>query len=142
MVRAGTGCARHGDPDLGQGWIQTRWVRPRHRCRPDRRCAGVWNFHPLHQAQTGAVSPLGRRRWQPDYWCTDVAAPGRDLLPAASPSLKAWIAAILLAVLATAFALILYFRLISRVGGQKASTVTFLIPVFAIGWGAALLGEA
>ena len=61
--------------------------------------------------------------------------------PAANPSSKAWLAAILLAVLATAFALILYFRLIARLGGQKASTVTFLIPVFAIGWGAALLGE-
>ncbi len=62
--------------------------------------------------------------------------------PATAPSAKAWIAAILLAVLATAFALILYFRLIARIGGQKASTVTFLIPVFAIGWGAALLDEA
>jgi drug/metabolite transporter (DMT)-like permease len=61
--------------------------------------------------------------------------------PATPPSSKAWIAAILLAVLATAFALILYFRLIARLGGQKASTVTFLIPVFAIGWGALLLDE-
>ena len=61
--------------------------------------------------------------------------------PATPPSPKAWIAAILLAVLATAFALILYFRLIARLGGQKASTVTFLIPVFAIGWGALFLDE-
>ena len=51
------------------------------------------------------------------------------------------IASLTLAVLATAFALILYFRLIGRLGGQKASTVTFLIPVFAIGWGALFLGE-
>jgi drug/metabolite transporter (DMT)-like permease len=62
--------------------------------------------------------------------------------PETLPSLKAWIAAILLAVLATAFALILYFRLIARLGGQKASTVTFLIPVFAVGWGAVFLDEA
>ena len=48
---------------------------------------------------------------------------------------------VLLAVLATAFALILYFRLIARLGGQKASTVTFLIPVFAVAWGAVFLGE-
>ena len=47
----------------------------------------------------------------------------------------------MIAVLATAIALILYFRLISRLGGQKASTVTFLIPVFAAAWGAAILGE-
>lgn len=62
--------------------------------------------------------------------------------PTVNPSARAWGAAILLAVLATACALILYFRLIVRVGGQKASTVTFLIPVFAIGWGALLLDEA
>ncbi len=61
--------------------------------------------------------------------------------PHTLPSPKAWVAATLLAVLATAIALILYFRLISRLGGQKASTVTFLIPVFAAGWGAAVLGE-
>ncbi len=61
--------------------------------------------------------------------------------PETTPSAKAWIAAVLLAVLATAFALILYFRLIARLGGQKASTVTFLIPVFAVAWGAVFLGE-
>ncbi len=62
--------------------------------------------------------------------------------PQTMPSLKAWGAAILLAVLATAFALILYFRLIARLGGQKASTVTFLIPLFAAAFGALFLGEA
>ncbi|MBP6529955.1 MAG: DMT family transporter [Burkholderiales bacterium] len=61
--------------------------------------------------------------------------------PERAPSLTAWLAAAALAVLATAFALILYFRLIARLGGQKASTVTFLIPVFAVGWGALFLGE-
>jgi len=61
--------------------------------------------------------------------------------PAKTPSLAAWAAAVALAALATAFALVLYFRLIARLGGQKASTVTFLIPVFAVGWGALFLGE-
>ena len=45
--------------------------------------------------------------------------------PETMPSAKAWIAAVLLAVVATAFALILYFRLIARLGGQKASSVPF-----------------
>ncbi len=62
--------------------------------------------------------------------------------PQTMPSAKAWGAAILLAVLATAIALILYFRLIARLGGQKASAVTFLIPVFAAAFGALFLGEA
>jgi drug/metabolite transporter (DMT)-like permease len=62
--------------------------------------------------------------------------------PQTTPSAKAWGAAILLAVLATAIALILYFRLIARLGGQKASAVTFLIPVFAAAFGALFLGES
>lgn len=61
--------------------------------------------------------------------------------PEAMPSAKAWGAAILLAVLATAIALVVYFRLNARLGAQKASSVTFLIPVFASAWGAAILGE-
>jgi drug/metabolite transporter (DMT)-like permease len=61
--------------------------------------------------------------------------------PQTMPSTKAWGAAILLAVLATAIALILYFRLIARLGGQKASAVTFLIPVFAAAFGALFLDE-
>lgn len=55
--------------------------------------------------------------------------------PEGQPSAKAWVAATLLAVLATAIALILYFRLISRLGGQKVSTVTFLIPFFSCACG-------
>ncbi|TAG46655.1 MAG: DMT family transporter [Betaproteobacteria bacterium] len=62
--------------------------------------------------------------------------------PETPPSMRAWLAAISLAVLATAFALVLYFRLISQLGGQKASAVTFLIPVFAAAFGALFLGEA
>jgi drug/metabolite transporter (DMT)-like permease len=61
--------------------------------------------------------------------------------PQTMPSATAWGAAILLAVLATAIALILYFRLIARLGGQKASAVTFLIPVFAAAFGALILEE-
>ena len=61
--------------------------------------------------------------------------------PDTAPSAAAWSSALLLAVVATAFALILYFRLIAKLGGQKGATVTFLIPVFAAGWGALVLGE-
>ena len=61
--------------------------------------------------------------------------------PQTPPSAWAWTSALLLAVLATAFALVLYFRLIAKLGGQKGATVTFLIPVFAAGWGALVLGE-
>ena len=51
------------------------------------------------------------------------------------------IAVLGLAVLSTAFAYILYFRLIQNVGATKALTVTYLIPLFAMLWGALFLGE-
>ncbi len=52
------------------------------------------------------------------------------------------IAAVLaLAVLSTSLAFIIYFQLIREVGPTRTLTVTYLIPVFAIGWGALLLGE-
>jgi drug/metabolite transporter (DMT)-like permease len=47
-----------------------------------------------------------------------------------------------LALLSTAFAYILYFRLIQNVGATKALTVTYLIPLFAMLWGALFLNEA
>ena len=52
-----------------------------------------------------------------------------------------WLMAAALAVLASGVAYILYFRLITRVGPTQAASVTFLVPVFAIAWGAVALGE-
>ena len=47
----------------------------------------------------------------------------------------------MLAVGCTGLAYILYFRLIAHVGPANAITVTFLIPAFAVAWGAMFLGE-
>jgi drug/metabolite transporter (DMT)-like permease len=47
-----------------------------------------------------------------------------------------------LALLCSAVAYLLYFRLIADVGPTKAMTVTFLVPLFALIWGALFLGEA
>lgn len=47
-----------------------------------------------------------------------------------------------LALFSTALAYILYFRLIHNVGSTKALTVTYLIPVFAMLWGAIVLDES
>jgi drug/metabolite transporter (DMT)-like permease len=71
-----------------------------------------------------------------------LALPAAWLWPAAMPSGGAWGAALALAGLCTALAYILYFRLMSRVGPTNAVSVTFLIPLFAILWGAVFLGEA
>ena len=70
-----------------------------------------------------------------------LALPAALTWPAAMPVVTDWLMAAALAVLASGVAYILYFRLITRVGPTQASSVTFLVPVFAILWGATLLGE-
>ncbi len=52
-----------------------------------------------------------------------------------------WLAMAGLGIVCTAFAYILYFRLIADVGPVKSLTVTFLIPPFGVLWGALFLGE-
>ena len=63
------------------------------------------------------------------------------LWPAAVPSSIAWGSAVGLAVLCTALAYLLYFRLIAHVGATAAVSVTYLIPPFGLVWGALFLGE-
>lgn len=48
----------------------------------------------------------------------------------------------LLALLCSAVAYFIYFRLLTDVGPTKALTVTFLIPIFAMMWGSVFLQEA
>lgn len=67
--------------------------------------------------------------------------PGAWLWPASNPSATAWSSVAALAVLCTAAAYILYYRLIAQVGAAKASTVTLLVPLFAVAWGAVFLAE-
>ena len=56
-----------------------------------------------------------------------------------APSTWACVAA--LGVICTGFAYVLFFRLAERVGAAYAASVTFLIHIFGIIWGAAFLGE-
>jgi drug/metabolite transporter (DMT)-like permease len=61
--------------------------------------------------------------------------------PQAGVSATAWSAALAMALASTAFAFVLYFRLIAHVGPAKAITVTFLVPLFGVLWGALFLAE-
>jgi len=61
--------------------------------------------------------------------------------PIAMPTPLAWGAAVALALFSTAFAFLLYFRLIVNVGPVKALTVNFLAPLFGVTGGVLLLGE-
>ncbi|RZL36872.1 MAG: DMT family transporter [Rubrivivax sp.] len=71
-----------------------------------------------------------------------LALPAAWLWPQAAPGQVAWGSAVALAGLCTAVAYILYFRLLARVGPTNAVSVTFLIPLFAMLWGALFLREA
>jgi drug/metabolite transporter (DMT)-like permease len=62
-------------------------------------------------------------------------------LPGEAPPLPAALSALALALLCTAVAYLLYFRLIENVGPTKTLAVTFLIPVFGLLFGVVLLGE-
>lgn len=71
-----------------------------------------------------------------------LAVPGLWLWPTQAPSATAWGAVAGLAFLATGVAYLLYFRLIAHVGPARAISVTYLIPLFGVLWGALFLGEA
>lgn len=70
-----------------------------------------------------------------------MALPALGAWPAVPPSPTAWFAAAALALACTALAYLLYFRLIARTGATNATSVTLLIPAFAIAWGWLFLGE-
>jgi drug/metabolite transporter (DMT)-like permease len=62
-------------------------------------------------------------------------------VPTTMPSIKVMLVVLMLALFSTALAYILYFRLIKNVGATKALTVAYLIPFFAMMWGAIALQE-
>jgi drug/metabolite transporter (DMT)-like permease len=93
-----------------------------------RRLSGV---HPL-------VTVVGSQ-WTATLFILPAAA---WLWPAAAPSAGGWGAVLGVAVICTGLAYLLYFRLIDRIGPTRAITVTFLIPIFGVLYGALLLGES
>lgn len=56
-------------------------------------------------------------------------------------SLKSWLSGAALGVLCTGVAFVLFYRLIARIGANRTSIVTYLIPPFGVAWGWLFLGE-
>ena len=86
--------------------------------------------HPLAIAtgsQLGATLGLALPMW---WWW-----------PAHNPGWTPWLSLLVLGVLCSGVAYILYFRLIAELGPARAITVTFLVPVFAVLYGTTLLDE-
>jgi drug/metabolite transporter (DMT)-like permease len=53
-----------------------------------------------------------------------------------------WLSVLSLGIVCTGFGYVLFYRLIGKIGSQRAITTTYLIPLFSIFWGSLLLGEA
>jgi drug/metabolite transporter (DMT)-like permease len=61
--------------------------------------------------------------------------------PSTPISAAAWGSALVLGLVCTGLAYAFYFRLLKRIGAPRAVTVTYLIPLFGVGWAWWLLGE-
>ncbi|MDB5929273.1 MAG: protein of unknown function transrane [Polaromonas sp.] len=71
-----------------------------------------------------------------------LALPALWLWPARMPGASAWLALAAVGVVCTGIAYILFFRLIENAGPPRALSVTFLVPVFAVLYGALFLDES
>jgi drug/metabolite transporter (DMT)-like permease len=67
--------------------------------------------------------------------------PAAVSLPGKAPPFAVVLSVLALALLSTALAYLLYFRLITSVGPTSTLTVTFLVPVFGLLFGALFLNE-
>lgn len=88
---------------------------------------GVPAFATAAGSQLGASLALVLPTWY--FW------------PAQMPGTRAWLALLAVGVACTGLAYVLFFRLIATAGPQRALTVTFLVPVFAVFYGAIFLDE-
>jgi drug/metabolite transporter (DMT)-like permease len=62
--------------------------------------------------------------------------------PSAHVPAQAWLSLVALGVVCTGLAYAIYYRLIQRVGAPRATTVTYLVPIFGVLWAWLALGEA
>jgi drug/metabolite transporter (DMT)-like permease len=70
-----------------------------------------------------------------------LALPSLWFRPTQLPSLNAWLALLVVGVVSTGIAYVLFFRLIANAGPARALTVTYAVPVFAVLYGLLFLGE-
>lgn len=105
----------------------------------------------VHHAQKHlpSLSPLGISAGTMTVSSLLLSGPALSLGPVGVPGGRwldtphvVWWALLGLGAVCTALAYVTFFRLIQRIGPSRALTVTFLIPVFGMLWGALLLDES
>ena len=62
--------------------------------------------------------------------------------PEIMPQGQVWLSVLALGIICTGFGFLLFYRLISRIGSQRAIMTTYLIPLFSILWGSLFLEES
>ena len=71
-----------------------------------------------------------------------LAPVGLGQLPTTAPAARVWLAVLVLGVLGSGIAYLLYFAIIASAGASRAILVTYLVPAFALAYGALFLDEA
>ena len=125
-------------PDLGQTIIDGRYPIARQTNNVTNRVYELGStFKPLTVAaalDAGTVRDLSIRY--------DATAPlAMPITTWVTPSPVVLLCLLALALLCSAVAYLLYYRLIADIGPTKAISVTFLIPFFGVAWGVVFLGE-
>lgn len=101
-------------------------------------CYGIAS---LYAKQARAVEPLANAHgsmWGAALW---LLPPAFFFPPATLPGANILLAVVILGVVCSGVAYLLYFRLIVEIGAAPALTVTFLIPLFGVLWGWLFLDE-
>lgn len=93
------------------------------------------------KARLAGVPPLAVAAGSQIVSAVALAIPTAVLWPATQPTALAWSSLGALAVICTALAYVLFFRLIENIGPSRAMTALFVIPVFGMLWGGLFLGE-
>ena len=99
------------------------------------------------------LAAVALRRWARDTSPRGMAAgslllagllmlPLLVISPPPVPTMGVVLSMLALGLACGAYGYILYFRLVADIGPSGALTVTYLIPIFGVLWGAAFLGEA
>lgn len=99
------------------------------------------------------LTGVAMRRWARDTTAKGMAAgsllmgglllaPAMAVVPPSWPGIPVALAMLALGLICGSVAYILYFRLMADIGATGALTVTYLIPIFGVIFGALFLGEA
>jgi drug/metabolite transporter (DMT)-like permease len=101
-------------------------------------CYGIASHYAKRAPNVPPVANAQGSMWAATLWLLPVAL---AMPPAALPGGDILLAVLILGVVCSGIAYLLYFRLIADIGAASALTVTFLIPVFGVLWGWLFLDE-